>query len=136
VPDVPQSAYPADSDPQFTLASGPSGATAATLAALGRPILHHLDPAFGALYQQTAELLQQAFETRTSPVILPGEAVVGLEAAAASLIGAGDVVLNLVSGMYGRGPNPASCCPAARVSWPGSSCRSGTWARPPTRSAR
>ena len=100
---MPQPAYPADSDPQFTLASGPSGATAATLAALGRPILHHLDPAFGALYQQTVELLQQAFETRTSPVILPGEAVVGLEAAAASLIGAGDVVLNLVSGMYGRG---------------------------------
>ena len=100
---MPQSAYPADSDPQFTLASGPAGATAATLAALGRPILHHLDPAFGALYQQTVELLQGAFETRTSPVILQGEAVVGLEAAAASLIGAGDVVLNLVSGMYGRG---------------------------------
>ena len=100
---MPQSAYPADSDPQFTLASGQAGATAATLTALGRPILHHLDPAFGALYQQTVELLQVAFETRTSPVILQGEAVVGLEAAAASLIGAGDVVLNLVSGMYGRG---------------------------------
>jgi pyridoxamine---pyruvate transaminase len=35
-------------------------------------------------------------------VILPGEAVVGIEAAAASLIGPGDVVLNLVSGVYGR----------------------------------
>ena len=107
VPDVPQcphpAAYPAGSDPQFTLASGPAGATAGTLAALGRPILHHLDPAFGALYQQTAELLRRAFETGPAPVILQGEAVLGLEAAAASLIGAGDVVLNLVSGMYGRG---------------------------------
>jgi histidinol-phosphate/aromatic aminotransferase/cobyric acid decarboxylase-like protein len=100
---VEQPAYPASADPAFNLTGGPSGATAATLAALGRPVLHHLDPAFGALYQRTAELLQQAFGTRESPVILPGEAVVGLEAAAASLIGPGDVVLNLVSGIYGRG---------------------------------
>ena len=96
-------AYPADSDPAFTLTAGPAGATAATLAALGRPILHHLDPAFGALYAETVELLRQAFETGPAPVILQGEAVVGLEAAAASLIGSGDVVLNLVSGMFGRG---------------------------------
>ena len=83
--------------------STPAGATPATLAALGRPVLHHLDPAFGELYQRTAELLQQAFGTRESPVILPGEAVVGPEAAAASLIGPEDIVLNLVSGLYGRG---------------------------------
>ena len=95
--------YAPTGDPAFNLTSGPAGATAATLAALGRPILHHLDPAFGALYQRTVELLRQAFGTRESPVILQGEAVVGLEAAAASLIAPGDVVLNLVSGMYGRG---------------------------------
>jgi pyridoxamine--pyruvate transaminase len=95
--------YPPTGDPAFNLTSGPAGATAATLAALGGPILHHLDPAFGALYQRTVELLRQAFGTRESPVILQGEAVVGLEAAAASLIAPGDVVLNLVSGMYGRG---------------------------------
>ena len=98
-----QPVYPATGDPAFNLTSGPAGATAATLVALSRPILHHLDPAFGALYQRTVELLRQAFGTRESPVILQGEAVVGLEAAAASLIGPGDVVLNLVSGMYGRG---------------------------------
>ena len=98
-----QPAYPASRDPAFNLTGGPAGATPATLAALGRPVLHHLDPAFGALYQRTAELLQQAFGTRESPVILPGEAVVGLEAAAASLIGPEDIVLNLVSGIYGRG---------------------------------
>jgi pyridoxamine---pyruvate transaminase len=100
---VHQPAYPPDSDPAFTLTGGPSGASPATLAALGHPILHHLDPAFGALYEATVERLRLAFGTSLSPVILQGEAVVGLEAAAASLIGAGDVVLNLVSGMYGRG---------------------------------
>ena len=97
-----QPVYPASHGPAFNLASGPAGATAATLAALSTPILHHLDPAFGALYAETAELLRRAFGTEQTPVILQGEAVVGLEAAAASLIGPQDVVLNLVSGMYGR----------------------------------
>jgi pyridoxamine---pyruvate transaminase len=99
---VEQPVYPASHGPAFNLASGPAGATAATLAALSRPILHHTDPAFGALYAETAELLRRAFGTEQAPVILQGEAVVGLEAAAASLIGPQDVVLNLVSGMYGR----------------------------------
>jgi pyridoxamine--pyruvate transaminase len=100
--DVEQPVYPASHGPAFNLASGPAGATATTLAALSRPILHHTDPAFGALYAETAELLRRAFGTEQAPVILQGEAVVGLEAAAASLIGPQDVVLNLVSGMYGR----------------------------------
>jgi pyridoxamine---pyruvate transaminase len=102
VRDVEQPVYPASQGPAFNLASGPAGATAATLAALGAPILHHTDPAFGTLYAETAELLRRAFGTEATPVILQGEAVVGLEAAAASLIGPQDVVLNLVSGMYGR----------------------------------
>jgi pyridoxamine---pyruvate transaminase len=89
-------------EPVFTLATGPVGSTPATLAALGRPVLHHTDPAFRALYAQTVELLRAAFATETSPVILQGEAVVGIEAAAASLIAPGDVVLNLVSGIYGK----------------------------------
>ena len=87
--------------PVFTLATGPAGATPATLAALGQPVLHHTDPAFRALYGETVGLLREAFGTPTDPVILQGEAVVGIEAAAASLIAPGDVVLNLVSGIYG-----------------------------------
>jgi pyridoxamine--pyruvate transaminase len=88
--------------PAFTLTPGPSGATPATLAAMSRPVLHHQDPAFLALYAETAGLLRRAFGADEDPVILPGEAVVGLEAAAAALISPGDVVLNLVSGPYGR----------------------------------
>jgi pyridoxamine--pyruvate transaminase len=89
--------------PQFNLTGGPSGATPATLAALGSPILNHLDPAFVEVYAQAAELLRAAFETASTPVILHGEGVVGLEATAASAIGPDDVVLNLVSGVFGKG---------------------------------
>lgn len=87
---------------EFNLSAGPSGATPATLAALGMPVMNHQDPVFAAFYEETAELLRRAFGTEQTPVILQGEAVVGLEAAAASVIGTGDVVLNLVSGVYGR----------------------------------
>ena len=92
----------ADGWPAFTLATGPVGSTPATAAALAQPVLHHTDPAFRALYAQTVTLLREAFGTSVDPVIFPGEAVVGLEAVAAAMIGPDDVVLNVVSGLYGR----------------------------------
>jgi pyridoxamine---pyruvate transaminase len=88
--------------PVFTLATGPVGNTPATLAALARPILHHTDPDFRDLYADTVQLLRQAFGTTTDPVIFPGEAVTGIEASARALIAPDDVVLNVVSGIYGR----------------------------------
>jgi pyridoxamine--pyruvate transaminase len=93
---------PAETWPVFTLATGPVGSTPATQAALAQPVLHHTDPAFRALYAQTVALLREAFGTSADPVIFPGEAVVGIEAAAAALIGPDDVVLNVVSGIYGQ----------------------------------
>jgi pyridoxamine--pyruvate transaminase len=87
----------------FTLSAGPSGASWSTRAALSRPVLYHYDPEFLELYQRAVERLQQAFGTSTAPVVLQGEAVLGLEAGAASLIGRNDVVLNLVSGVFGKG---------------------------------
>ena len=92
----------ADAGPVFTLATGPVGSTPATQAALAQPVLHHTDPAFRALYAETVALLREAFGTSVDPVIFPGEAVVGIEAAAAALIGPDDVVLNVVSGIYGK----------------------------------
>ncbi len=87
----------------FNLTAGPAGATPATLAALGQPVQYPYDPDFLRLYATTAELARRAFGTARTPVILHGEAVLGLEAAAASLIRRDDVVLNLVSGVYGKG---------------------------------
>jgi pyridoxamine--pyruvate transaminase len=88
--------------PVFTLATGPVGSTPATQAALTQPVLHHTDPAFRELYAETVGLLREAFGVARDPVIFPGEAVVGIEATAAAMIGPDDVVLNLVSGIYGR----------------------------------
>jgi pyridoxamine--pyruvate transaminase len=73
------------------------------LRALSRPVLYDYDPAFLAFYESVNAKVQRVFHTTTPPVILQGEPVLGLEAAAASLIAKNDVVLNLVSGVYGKG---------------------------------
>jgi pyridoxamine---pyruvate transaminase len=88
--------------PQMTLAGGPVQATERTLRDMSRPILYHYDPAFLELYQRTTDLLKRVYATRHDVVILHGEAILGLEAAAASLFSPGDRVLNLVSGVFGK----------------------------------
>ena len=94
---------PSVSEPVFTLTSGPVDAYPAVLRALSRTVLYDYDPAFLACYERVNEKARQALRTRTPPVILQGEPVLGLEAAAASLIARDDVVLNLASGVYGKG---------------------------------
>jgi len=87
----------------FTLTSGPVDAYPAVLRALSRPVLYDYDPAFLQFYEAVNEKAQRAMHLSTPPTILHGEPVLGLEAAAASLIGRDDVVLNLASGVYGKG---------------------------------
>ena len=60
-------------------------------------------PPFQRFYEATVLKTAEALRTDRPPVILNGEPVLGLEAAAAALIGADDVVLNLASGVYGKG---------------------------------
>lgn len=90
-------------EPVFTLTSGPVDAYPAVLRGLSRTIHYDYDPVFQAFYEQVVEKAQAAMRLSTKPVILHGEPVLGLEAAAASLIARDDVVLNLASGVYGKG---------------------------------
>jgi pyridoxamine---pyruvate transaminase len=92
-----------DQEPIFTLTTGPVDAYPRVLQGLSRPVLYDYDPAFLAFYERTAEKLRTALRTPHMPVILQGEPVLALEAGAASLIAREDVVLNLVSGVYGAG---------------------------------
>ena len=89
--------------PVFTLTTGPVDAYPAVLRSLAATVLYDYDPVFQATYQRVAEKLATVVKAETMPVILHGEPVLGLEAAAASLLGPGDVMLNLVSGVYSKG---------------------------------
>jgi len=89
--------------PVFTLTAGPVDAYPEVLRALGTTVLYDYDPAFQAFYESVALKAQKALGTETPPLLLQGEPVLALEAAAASLIAKEDVVLNLASGVYGKG---------------------------------
>ena len=88
--------------PRLNLAAGPVEVTSQTLREMARPVLYHYDPAFIELFARTSGLLQQVFRTEYDVIIMQGEAILGLEAAAASLLTPGDKVLNLVSGVFGK----------------------------------
>ena len=88
--------------PRMNLASGPVEVPPRTLRDIGKPVLYHYDPAFIEFFAETTELAKQVFRTEYDVVIMQAEAILGLEAAAASLIRPGDKVLNLVSGVFGK----------------------------------
>lgn len=92
--------------PPFMLTTGPVPAYPEVLSALGRPVLYDYHPQFQTYYEDVIGKLGKALRVSTPPVILQGEAILGIEAAAAGLIGRNDVVLNLVSGVYGKGFGP------------------------------
>ncbi|RUZ70004.1 alanine--glyoxylate aminotransferase family protein [Mesorhizobium sp. M7A.F.Ca.US.006.01.1.1] len=95
--------YLEHADPVITLTAGPVNAYAEVLRGLGRTVLYDYDPAFQLFYEGVVDKAQKAMRLSNKPVILHGEPVLGLEAAAASLITPDDVVLNLASGVYGKG---------------------------------
>jgi len=89
--------------PVITLSAGPVDAYPVVLRALATTVTYDFDPYFLEFFEETAIRSGKAMETGTPATILQGEPVLALEAAAASLIGADDVVLNLASGEYGKG---------------------------------
>jgi len=89
--------------PVLTLSAGPVDAYPAVLRGLSSPIFYDFDPWFQGFYQRVNEKASAALRSNRPAVILQGEPVLGLEAAAASLISRRDVVLNLASGVYGKG---------------------------------
>ena len=87
----------------FTLTAGPTEASATTLAGLGAPITYHYDPQFLAIYRDTERKVGEVFASKNDVLLLQGEAVLGLEAAARAVLRPGAHCLNLVSGVFGKG---------------------------------
>jgi alanine-glyoxylate transaminase / serine-glyoxylate transaminase / serine-pyruvate transaminase len=82
---------------------GPSNPYPEATAALGLPLLGHLDPAFVELMDDTCAMLRQAWGTenaRTLPLSATGSA--GMEAAFVNTVSPGDVVVIAVNGLFGQ----------------------------------
>lgn len=88
----------------LTLSAGPNDVSAGVKAALAAPIQYHYDPSFREHFRETERLVGEIFGSTSHEIILmQGEAILGLEAAARSLVGEGTSCLNLVSGIFGKG---------------------------------
>jgi len=81
---------------------GPSDVHPRVLAAMARPTIGHLDPAFVGLMDDIKALLRQAFRTNnevTFPISGPGS--VGMEACFVNLVEPGDTVIVCRNGVFG-----------------------------------
>jgi pyridoxamine--pyruvate transaminase len=87
----------------FTLSAGPTTVSAEVMAAMGRPIIYHYDPSFLETFAQTVDKAAKVFGTKEDVILMQGEAVVGLEAAGRACVRPGMKVLNLISGVFGKG---------------------------------
>jgi pyridoxamine--pyruvate transaminase len=90
-------------EPVITLSAGPVAVFPRVMLGLARPVHYDYDRYFQNFYEQVVGKVTRALRTKEPALILHCEPAVGLEAAAASLIGPDDVVLNLASGVYGKG---------------------------------
>lgn len=88
--------------PRLLLGPGPSNVHPRVLAAMGRPLLGHLDPEFLAIADETQERLRRLFGTE-NPLTLPFSSTGsgGMEACLANLLEPGDVAVVGVAGVFG-----------------------------------
>ncbi len=81
---------------------GPSDIAPRVLAAMSRPTIGHLDPAFIQMMDEIKQMLQYAFQTKnelTMPVSAPGSA--GMETCFVNLVEPGDKVVVCQNGVFG-----------------------------------
>ena len=86
----------------FTYTGGPAAVSERTREGLGRPILFEYDPAYLERFGRVEQRVAEVFDTRGDVVVMMGEAILGLEAAAKGLTRPGSKALNLVSGIFGK----------------------------------
>jgi alanine-glyoxylate transaminase / serine-glyoxylate transaminase / serine-pyruvate transaminase len=88
---------------RLLLGSGPSPVPERVLHALATPTIGHLDPAFGEVMEETADLLRRTFRT-VHPATLPisGTGSAGMDALIANFVADGDRVAVAVNGLFGE----------------------------------
>jgi len=87
---------------RILMGPGPSDVSPRVLAALARPTIGHLDPAFQALMEETKAALARLFNAPDHACIpLPAPGTAGMEAAMMNLLEPGDRCVVAVNGAFG-----------------------------------
>jgi aspartate aminotransferase-like enzyme len=81
---------------------GPVEVSPRVLAALARPQVYHYYKGFVDFFDETTEKLKKVYQTNNDVLLLQGEGVLGLEAAVVNSINAGEKVLVLDNGPFGK----------------------------------
>ncbi len=101
-PRRPEPPAPLNPSQRLLLGPGPSEVHPRVLAALGMPLLGHLDPEFVALMDETQNLLRYVFKTENRLTLaVSGTGSAGMEAVVVNLIEPGDRMLICVNGVFG-----------------------------------
>jgi alanine-glyoxylate transaminase / serine-glyoxylate transaminase / serine-pyruvate transaminase len=81
---------------------GPTNVEPAALAAMGKPMLGHLDPAFHAILDEVVAMLAEVYRAHDGIVLpLQSTGTSGMEAGIVNLVEPGDTVIVGVSGYFG-----------------------------------
>ena len=87
---------------RLLLGSGPSSVPPRVLAALARPTIGHMDPAFADIMGETITLMREAFGTENLATLpISGTGSAGMEAMVANFVDPGDRVVCGVNGLFG-----------------------------------
>lgn len=87
---------------RILMGPGPSDVSPRVLAALARPTIGHLDPAFQALMEEIKAALQRLFNAPEHACVpLPAPGTAGMEAAMMNLLEPGDRAVIAVNGAFG-----------------------------------
>ena len=73
-------------EPDFTLSAGPTMSSLRVQQAQGRPMIFDYDPVFQERFRETERLVGELFRTTKDVVLMQGEAVLGIEAAARGVV--------------------------------------------------
>lgn len=89
--------------PRILMGPGPSDVHPTVLAALGRPTVGHLDPAFLTLMDEVRDGLRTLFGTRNELTLpMSGTGSLGMEACLVNLVEPGDAVVVGINGVFGE----------------------------------
>ena len=89
-------------EPDFTFSAGPTMSSTRVQQAQGQPMIFDYDPVFLERFRETERMVAELFRTEHDVVLMQGEAVLGIEAAARGVVRPGMKCLNLVSGVYAK----------------------------------
>jgi alanine-glyoxylate transaminase/serine-glyoxylate transaminase/serine-pyruvate transaminase len=88
---------------RLLMGPGPSNPYPEATAALGHPMLGHLDPEFIRILDETCDRLRTVWDTANSLTLpVSGTGSAGMEAAFVNIVGPGDVVVVGVNGLFGQ----------------------------------